>query len=87
MQVNIPKDLIPLRDARKAFTTNPDRTTFWRWINGRGTGGIRLKTWRIVSRLYTTHAALEEFIKATTIAPEDDQLSKGKPGKRGRNAR
>jgi len=87
VQLKIPKDLIPIEEARKAFSTNPNRTTFWRWIKGHGTGGIRLKTWRIVNRLYTTHAALEEFIAATTVAPEDDQPTQGKPGKRGHNAR
>jgi len=87
MLEKIPKDLIPLEEARKAFSTNPDRTTFWRWVKGRGTGGIRLKTWRIVNRIFTTHAALAEFIEATTVAPEVDQPSKKCTGKRGRNAR
>lgn len=79
----LPDNLIALKEACEALPSplKPDRTTVWRWTRGRITGGVRLKTWRILGRLYTTHAALEEFIGAVTIAPEDGQPSKAKPRK------
>lgn len=63
--VRIPDNLITLEEARKAFATNPNRQTFWRWTKGRGTGGVRLRVWKVVSRFYTTHEAIEEFKSKT----------------------
>ena len=53
--------------ARRVLPQAPSPPTFWRW-RVRGVAGIRLQSWVVGGRIYTTEAAFREFIRQTTEA-------------------
>lgn len=56
--------LSPVRAARRAGVSLP---TIGRWF-GRGVAGVRLESFRLGGRRFTTVEALERFVEATTAA-------------------
>jgi hypothetical protein len=65
----IPKDLISFAEAAKELRDQPHPSTIWRW-SLRGVRGVRLKSWLVGGRRYTTLSSLWEFIEATTAAAD-----------------
>lgn len=55
---------LSLPQAAKELPGRPDASTLWRWSQ-RGVRGVRLETFKIGSRLFTTRQALTRFIAAT----------------------
>jgi hypothetical protein len=51
----------PLTDAPKHFTTHPSMNTLRRWALP-GVRGVRLRTWLVGGRRYTSEEAIEEFL-------------------------
>lgn len=61
--------LMTLRDARmhlKRRGVTISRATIYRWASALGSGGVRLETWAIGGRRYTSVEALQRFVQAST---------------------
>jgi hypothetical protein len=54
-------EYILLSRAGRLLSTRPSAATLWRWAT-RGVGGVRLETYKIGGRRYTTAEALERFV-------------------------
>lgn len=59
--------LIPLSQLARNLPHQPSPATYWRW-HSRGIHGIKLEIIRVGGRVYSTEAALAEFIRLTTAA-------------------
>ena len=55
-------DLIPLDEARHVIPGEPHLVTIRRWVAS-GVRGTRLKTVKVGNRVYTTRAAIPQFVK------------------------
>ena len=55
--------LLPRRGGRKIHTS-----TLWRWAR-KGVQGVRLKTWRLGGRFFTTEKALMQFAEELAEVP------------------
>lgn len=72
--------LLPLSTLVRHLPNAPSPATLWRW-HKRGILGIRLEIIRIGGRVYSTDAALADFIRATTEAraEADNAQSEARP--------
>ncbi len=61
------ENLISLAESSRLLPGNPSPATIWRWRT-RGVRGIKLQTWQIGGRVYTSREALQAFVEATTTA-------------------
>jgi hypothetical protein len=61
------ESLIPVSDAPKHVPGRPHIATIWRWIQ-RGCRGVRLETWLVGGRRFTSLEAIDRFIERTTAA-------------------
>ena len=50
-----------LSKAGRLLSTNPSTATMWRWAH-RGVDGVKLETFKIGGRRYTTAEALDVFV-------------------------
>ena len=50
-----------LSKAGRLLSTNPSPATLWRWA-ARGVDGVKLETYKIGGRRYTTAEALDRFV-------------------------
>ena len=84
----VPLDQVPDALAEIDPELRPHRTTVTAWVE-RGCSGIRLETWKIGRRRYTTRAALGRFIDRLSEAREDTRRRRHaeKSGARERVAR
>ena len=57
------QDAITLSQAADFLPGRPHAATVWRWATS-GVHGIRLQTWNVGGRRFTTVAALEAFLQA-----------------------
>ena len=62
---------ITLSDAAKSLPGRPHTSSLYRW-HRKGVRGIKLETWLVGGRRYTTLDALEQFIAATTAAADGE---------------
>jgi Protein of unknown function (DUF1580) len=62
-------DFISLTAASREVASHPSPATIWRWYR-HGVRGVRLQTWCLGTRRYTTRAALDAFIAGVTAASE-----------------
>lgn len=69
MAISIDDELLSLPDAAKILPGRPHVATLFRW-HKRGVRGVRLATVLIAGRRYTSRAALDEFVAATTAAAD-----------------
>jgi len=53
-----------LKEVPTIVPTRPCFATIWRWTQ-RGIGGTRLETYKIGSRVITSHQAVHRFLEAT----------------------
>lgn len=75
-------DLVPLNRAK--IPGNPAAVTRWRWTK-RGVRGKRLMTWVVGGRVYTTAAAIADFIVARSdLAVEEPPVPLRSPSRRAR---
>lgn len=58
-------EYITLEEACKIAPGRPHKNTLIRWCD-RGYSGIRLKSWRMGRRRFTTRRALDDFLCATS---------------------
>lgn len=65
---------ITLAEAAKAAPGRPSVNCVWRWATRPNRFGVKLETIRIGSRLYTSQAAFERFVAATTAAAEGQPI-------------
>lgn len=63
------ENLISFAAAARLLPNKPSPCTMWRW-HTQGVRGVKLQTWCIGNRRYTTREALEQFISATTAAAD-----------------
>jgi hypothetical protein len=68
----ISEKLISFREAVKVLPDRPHPSTMWRWCL-RGVRGIRLESWVVGGRRYTTADAIARFIAATTAAANGER--------------
>jgi Protein of unknown function (DUF1580) len=61
------ENLISFAAAGRLLPNKPSPCTMWRW-HVHGVRGVKLQTWCIGGRRYTSREALENFIQATTAA-------------------
>jgi hypothetical protein len=52
-----------LKDVPKIVPTRPCFATIWRWTQ-RGVKGVRLETYKIGSRVITSHESVHRFLEA-----------------------
>jgi len=52
---------IPLKAASAKLPGRPHLATLHRWTK-KGVNGVKLRTWRVGNRVYTTEAALDDFL-------------------------
>ena len=69
LPISISDPLIRLTDALPLFPYEPCLNTLYRWARN-GFKGVRLQTLAVGSTLFTTEAAVREFIEATSRARE-----------------
>jgi hypothetical protein len=50
-----------LSKAGRLLSTNPSTATMWRWAH-RGVDGVKLETFKIGGRRYTTAESVEKFV-------------------------
>lgn len=68
MQADGCEKFLPLSAAaRRVLSKVPSPPTLWRWRN-RGVGGIKLQSWFVGGRVYTTEPAFRDFIHQITVA-------------------
>ena len=66
------ESLLPVRQAlRQKLGVDVSPPTIWRWVQ-RGCRGSRLKTQRVGKRLFTSAAAVDEFIRNQQPEPLAD---------------
>lgn len=58
------EDALSLPQAARELPGRPDASTLWRWSKA-GLRGVRLETFKIGSRLFTTRQAVTRFVAAT----------------------
>ena len=63
---------ILLSRAGRLLSTRPSPATLWRWAQ-RGIDGVKLRTYKIGGRRYTTAADLEHFV-ASLSAPRSGDM-------------
>ena len=63
-------ELIDLGHASRLIPGNPHLSTVFRWSR-RGAGGCCLRTWRMGRRVFTTEAALRDFLAESSRAHEE----------------
>lgn len=61
----IDESLITLTEAARSLPNKPHVATLYRWMS-RGVRGIRLRTFLVGGRRYTSREALDEFINAAS---------------------
>ena len=69
---------ISLREAAQQAPVPPHQSTLDRWWR-RGVRGVRLETFLVGGRRFTTRAAMLRFIEATTAASLSGEVAKTKP--------
>lgn len=57
------QDAVSLARAAELLPSKPHVATVWRWAT-RGVKGVRLQTWTVGGRRFTTIPALEQFLRA-----------------------
>jgi hypothetical protein len=62
-------EFIPMKEIPKYVPGRPSVCTVWRWAS-RGCRGVRLKTWSVGNRRFTTREAIAEFIATRTADSE-----------------
>ncbi len=72
------QDAITLSQAADFAPGKPHTATVWRWAT-RGVRGVRLQTWTVGGRRFTTIDALDQFIQSLNAAggvpPMDDLVA------------
>ena len=68
------EDLVPLAKSAKFFPHRPCYSTLWRFAN-RGSRGVKLETVDVAGRPYTSQAAVQRFIRATTAVRDGDTVN------------
>jgi Protein of unknown function (DUF1580) len=63
MYDTVDDELLPLRRAGTGLPGSPGPTTVMRWADN-GVRGVRLDSYRIGGRRYTTRSALRKFLDA-----------------------
>jgi hypothetical protein len=71
---------LTLAEAAKSLPGNPNIATLWRWRR-RGIEGVRLETYRIGQKRFTTKEAIARFVERTTKAADGDLARKLNFGK------
>ena len=67
--------------ARQMIDKDVSPTTCWRWTR-KGINGIKLETWRVGGRVYSTREAFDRFVRESTAAAERaPSESKSMPGR------
>jgi hypothetical protein len=62
MNQMISQPVIPLRELSRIVPGSPSTTTIRRWAT-RGIHGVRLQSWRIGGRRFSTELAVMEFLE------------------------
>jgi hypothetical protein len=79
MAIDLSHYLLSMTQAAKILPGRPNCSTMWRWWR-RGIHGHKLETVLIGGRRYTSRAAIEAFIAATTASaggvPSESQVSR-----------
>ncbi len=78
--------LLSLSAAAKLLPGRPHPSTLHRW-RLRGIRGVKLQTWLIGGRRFTSHEALERFCAATTAAANGEPTPVRTPRQRERSIR
>jgi len=65
-------EFMTLAEAAKSLPGKPHVSTLHRWAR-RGVGGVRLQTWRVGRRTFTTDEAVAEFLAGLNLS-DDGQL-------------
>lgn len=69
---------IPLREAGQQAPGSPHQSTLNRWWR-RGVRGVRLETFLVGGKRFTTRDAMLRFFEATTAASLSGEVGKTKP--------
>jgi len=75
--------MISMAEAARSLPRRPHVSTLYRW-HRRGVRGIKLQTWLVGGRRYTTPDALEKFVVATTAAADGETPPTRTPRQRDR---
>jgi len=67
------ENMISLVEAARSLPGRPHASSLYRWCR-KGVRGVKLQTWLVGGRRYTTIAALEQFIAATTAAADGEPV-------------
>ena len=77
------ENMISLVEAARSLPGRPHASSLYRWCR-KGVRGVKLQTWLVGGRRYTTIAALEQFIAATTAAADGEPALPRTPRQRDR---
>ena len=72
MPISLSETLITLTQAAQMLPGRPHVSTLWRWYR-RGIRGVRLETYVLAGRRFTSVEALERFAAATTAAANGER--------------
>lgn len=67
------EDVLRLDDAKKLLPGRPDRSTVYRWALGPGSHGVRLESFKVGRRRFTTKQAIQRFVEAVTVAADGNK--------------